>query len=154
MQAETRLAGAPGARERQKPGSRQELFGLPDLIVAADEARQLGGKVVGDGLERLERWKLGGQALHAELEKTLGPGHVLEPMEAQVFQRQPRRQCVLDERPGGLRNQDLAAVAGARHASRPMDVEAQVLVADERRLAGVQTDADPNLSVLRPGVLR
>ena len=61
---------------------------------------------------------------------------------------------MLDERPGGLRKQDLAAVAGARHASRPMDVEAQVLVADERRLAGVQTDADPNLSVLRPGVLR
>src|SRR5207244_5749761 len=47
----------------------------------------------------------------------------------------------------------LPRVSGAGGACRPMDVQAQVLVADERRLAGVQTNPYPDLPVLRPGML-
>ena len=42
---------------------------------------------------------------------------------------------------------------GAGDARGPMDVEPHVIVAGKARLSGMQTDADPNGRLLRPGVV-
>ena len=53
----------------------------------------------------------------------------------------------------GLREQDLAAVAGAADPGRPMDVGADVLaVRVERAVAGVEAHPDPDLGAVRPGL--
>ena len=53
----------------------------------------------------------------------------------------------------GLREQDLAAVAGAADPGRPMDVGADVLaVGVERPVAGVEAHPDPDLGAVRPGL--
>src|ERR1700730_18472100 len=74
-------------------------------------------------------------------------------MHAEVFQGQPGWQGMIDQCPGGFGHQHLPTMAGARDAGGPMDVQAKVLIANERRFAGVQTDPDPHLPVVRPGVL-
>ena len=53
---------------------------------------------------------------------------------------------------GGLRRDDLAAVAGVGDPEGPVDLDADVAVLAERGDAGVQPDADPHRS--RPGVAR
>src|SRR2546427_6536660 len=60
---------------------------------------------------------------------------------------------MIDERPGGFRNEHLPAVAGARHPSGAMDVQAEIFVADEGGLAGVQADPYLDRRAIRPGVL-
>ena len=71
-------------------------------------------------------------------------------MLAEVPHRQVRRKARLDQCPSGVGQQDLAAVGGGGDARGVMDVEADVFVADQRRLAGVQTDPDPDRRGARP----
>ena len=60
FEAKARLACPARPGKGQQPGSRQQLPGLADLVVAADEARQLRWQVVGGRLERLQLWELAG----------------------------------------------------------------------------------------------
>src|SRR5437879_8532107 len=73
-------------------------------------------------------------------------------MQAWVFRRQTGPQPGLGQGPCGFRNEYLAAVAGARHAGGPMDVEAEILVADERRFSSMEANPDSDLPAVRPGM--
>jgi hypothetical protein len=59
-----------------------------------------------------------------------------------VAEQRPRRPC----------EDHLAAVSRCHHARGLMDVEPDVVPVHGPRLAGVQTDADPELVSFRPGV--
>src|SRR5688572_12877630 len=59
-------------------------------------------------------------------------------MLAQIAQGQAVREVVLDELAGGGGEQHLAAVAGVAEAGGAVDVEADVVAADEGRVAGVE----------------
>ncbi len=78
--------------------------------------------------------------------------HVLEVLLPEVDDRHALRQVVPEQRARRLREQDLAAVARRADARRANDVEAEVALVADGRLAGVQAHAHPHLGPLRPGV--
>ena len=59
---------------------------------------------------------------------------------------------MIDQRARRLRHEHLAAVCGAGDPGGAVDIEAEVFVTDERRLASVQPDAHLNASSLGPGM--
>ena len=61
---------------------------------------------------------------------------------------------VLEQRPGRLREQDLAAVAGVADPGGAVHGQPDVVVACGRRLAGVHADPHAHRRVLRPRVPR
>src|SRR4029077_14224590 len=150
LQAETRFAGTTRSGQRQEPGLLQQLLGLANLVVAPDEARQLCGKIVRRRLERLQRWEILRETFNGELKQALRLGQVFEAMQAEVFQRQPGWQRVINQRPGGFRDEHLPPMAGARHPGGSMDVKADVLVTDEGGLARVDADPYAHDAALRP----
>ena len=75
-------------------------------------------------------------------------------MQTEVAQRQALRQAGLDQRTRRIRDHHLASVRGSSDAGGVMHVEADVLVADERRLSRVEADADPDGLAFRPCVGR
>ena len=75
-------------------------------------------------------------------------------MHSKVLELEIGREALLDQGPGALRYHHLAAVRRCRDSRRVMHVEADVLVADQRRLARVQTDAHADGAALRPFVRR
>ena len=60
LQAQPRLAGSTWAGEGQQTRSGEQLRCLAHLVVAADEAGQLGREVVRGSLQSLQRRKVGG----------------------------------------------------------------------------------------------
>ena len=111
------------------------------------------GKIVRRRLERLQRWEILRETFNGELKQAFRLGQVFEAMQAEVFQRQPRWQRVINQRPGGFRNEHLPAMAGARHPGGSMDVQADIFVADDRCLPRVQPDTDPDRAAVRPFML-
>src|SRR2546429_382911 len=79
-------------------------------------------------------------------------GEIFEPMQPEVLERQAGWKYVIDERARRFRDEYLAAVRRARDPGGAVDIEAEVLVTDERRLAGVQPDAHLNAPSLGPGM--
>src|SRR2546426_5957573 len=79
---------------------------------------------------------------------------VLKAMNAKVLQLQLSWQALLDQAARGLRHHDLPAMRGGGDPRRVVHVETDVLIADQGRLAGVQTDAHPDRAGLRPFVRR
>src|SRR5467141_359904 len=71
-------------------------------------------------------------------------------MHAQVFQPQPGWERVIDQRPRGFADEHLAPAAGRRHSRGAMDVEAEIFIADQRGLAGVDADTYAHRAALRP----
>ena len=149
-QAQARLAGAPGPGQSEQPGPGQQLRGLTNLVVAADEARQLCGQVVRRRLQGLQRWKIVGETVDDELEQPLRLRQVFEAMQSEVFQRQPGWQRVIHQRAGGFGNEHLPAVPSTRHPCGAVDVEAEIFIADEGGLAGVYADPNAHLAAIRP----
>ena len=78
--------------------------------------------------------------------------HVLQVLLPEVDDRHALRQVVPEQRARRLREQDLAAVARRADARRADDVEAEVALVADGRLAGVQAHPHPHLGPLRPGV--
>ena len=76
----------------------------------------------------------------------------LKAVRSQVAQLQPGLQLSLDQTSRRLRDQDLASVRCAGDARSVMHVEPDVFVPDQRRLARVQADADPERLTVFPGV--
>ena len=75
-----------------------------------------------------ERGELVLEARDDELPQVFRTLEVLEPMLAEVAQRDSLRKRVLNECLRDLREQHLAAMPGARDATRPMDVQADIRV--------------------------
>ena len=143
LEAQPRLADAAGAGQRQQALAFQQLFGLQDRVGAADEAGQLGGQVVGRPVERAQGRELIRHAGHDQLEEAFSPCQVAQAMGAQVPQRELVWQAFHDQRFGALGNEDLAPVRGTGDPRRVMDVQADVLVAHQGRLARMKADPDP-----------
>jgi hypothetical protein len=69
---------------------------------------------------------------------------------AEVAELDPSREIVLHQRPGRLRDHDLAAVCRGTDPRGPVDVHPDVVATDETRLSRVRPDADSYLAAIRP----
>ena len=79
---------------------------------------------------------------------------VLQVLLPEVDDRDSVGELVAEQRARRLRKQDLAAVAGRADARGADDVEPEVALVADRRLAGVQAHPDADLAALRPLVCR
>ena len=93
---------------------------------AADQRCRLHREVRWPDLERAQRRKVVAEAADDELREPLRPRQVLEPVLAEIAQRDALGQVSLDEVTRRLRNYDLAVVAGRSDARRERDVESDV----------------------------
>ena len=75
-------------------------------------------------------------------------------MHAEVLDGQAWWQGVLRQRAGRFGDEDLTAVGGAGDPGGSMDLEPQILIADQRCLAGVQTNPHPHLPAVGPPIIR
>ena len=132
LEREARLAASARPRQRQQAVRAYEPSSLFELALPADERRRLDRQV--RPIERLQ-WR---EVLVAELVQALGRGQVLEAMVAEVTQLRLRCRAAARR----LREEYLPAVPGAHDPRRPMDVDADVSLLGDDRLAGV--DADPH----------
>ena len=100
---------------------------------------------------RLQRRKLARAAVDRQLVDVLVLD-VLQVRLAEVVDADAFGQLVAEQRARRLRDEDLAAVAGRADPRRAHDVEPDVALVADRRLAGVQ--AHPHADVLRPAATR
>src|SRR5258707_11822456 len=82
--SESGLAAAAWTGQRQQPGSRLEVLELAELILAADECRQLDGQVGEMPRQGPDRRKPGGTIKIDQLEDLLWALQVLEPMQPEI----------------------------------------------------------------------
>ena len=147
------LEREPGLARAARAGERQQAHVVPPkplgdrghLALAADQRRGLDGQVRRPVLERAQRRELVRQPVDHELREPLRPRQVLEPVLAEVAQRDPVGQLVLDQLARRLRDQHLPAVSGRADPRGARDVEAHVARRPDRRLAGVDPDPDRQL---------
>jgi len=138
LEGQARLADTARPDQREEAAGRvvEEPIDRGQLLRPADERGPRGGEVRAPGLERPERRELGGQAVDLELEDPLRSAEVPEPVRPEV------PGVHLDESPGGLGQEDLAAVADGGDAGGPVDVEPDVAFLGQPRLAGVEAHPD------------
>ena len=79
-----RLAGAARARDRDQTMILQQRFDFGDGAGAADERRELLGKIVREIVERSQRGKLIEQVGSRERKDVLRPREILEPVCAEI----------------------------------------------------------------------
>src|SRR5205085_10793469 len=128
---ESRLPGPARTAQRHEPVRVDQCQHLSKLALAADQGRRLDRQV---GLvERLERRELA----VAELEDPFGRCQVLEPMLAEIIKPVCARELT---RP--LRDQNLATMARGGDPRRPVNVEADITLLGEKRLAGMEAHPD------------
>jgi hypothetical protein len=80
------------------------------------------------------------------------PREIFQPVLAEIDDANVVRQVVLDELARCVRQQNLTAVRGGADARTAVDTHADVALAADQRLAGVQSHADAERGVLRPGL--
>ena len=85
-----------------------------------------------------------------ELEEALRTTEILEPMLAEVDQVSARRECLLREGAGRLRQKDLSPVPGGHDPRRPVDRRAEEVVAAMLSLTGVHAHPHPQRTGLTP----
>ena len=93
---------------------REQLGGLVELGVAPDERRQLGRQVVRPGIERPQRREVGRQPVGDDLEDPHRRAQVLEPVLAEVAQRDAVDRAVDEQVPDQARTR-----GSARHGRAP-----------------------------------
>ena len=108
--------------------------------------------MVGSGRFGSARVFSGGKSPPPDLEQALRSGDVLEPVLAEIAERQIGGELAVDELGRAVGEERLAAVGGAHDAGGVVDVEAGVEAVGLHRLAGVEADADHDRLRL-PGVL-
>jgi len=116
-----RLAAAPGAGQRQQPRAFQQPLDLGHLLLAANEAGELDGEVVGIGIQRLERRELGRQVWVEQLIHLLRLDQVAQAVLARVMQTHPGRQCTAHQIIRRLRQQDLATMSDCAQTGIAVD---------------------------------
>ena len=116
------------------------------LLAVGEVRRSLAGL-------RAQRREVAVQALDRQLVDAHRPVEVLQLMRPEVVEVEVAL-VVLEQRPGRLREQDLAAVAGVADPGGAMHGQPDVVIACGRRLAGVHADPHAHGRVLRPRVRR
>ncbi len=154
LERQARLADPAGSGEREQARRVEEQERGGQVVVAADERRQLGRQVVRLPVERADGREVGRHACHDQLRQAFRP-EVLEAVLAEVADRHVRGQRRRDQRAGRLGDQDLAAVARGGDARGPVDLERRVVPARGwGRLARVEPHPDADLGVGRPRMRR
>jgi hypothetical protein len=121
------------------------------VISSADEARELRREVGRPSVERARRREVLLQPFDHHLAQALRLREPLQPVLAEIAQARRARQVSLDQIPGGLREEDLAAVRRPGDARRSVDIQPEVIVAAQDPLAGVHSHPDSNLDPVWPG---
>ena len=138
LQGQARLPGSTGPSERDQPMGAYELRHLRQLALTTDQRHRLHGQV--RLVQALQRREL----TLAELEDPLRRGQVLEPVLAEVTQTVLARKVARR-----LRHQHLPTVTRSRDPRRSMDVDADIAVLRQQRLARVDTHPHPDRAVQR-----
>ena len=132
LQRQPRLSRAAGPGERHETVRAQKFEHLDQLALAADQGRRLNRKV---GLiEALERWVLA----VTELVDAFGGRQILELVLTEIAQLD-RRVQELARRQG---DEHLPAVTSGCDPGGAVDVDADVALAGEERLAGMESHPD------------
>src|SRR5436190_6578181 len=138
---ETRLSGSAHAREREQARPEEQRLYLGDLTPPPDEGRELGREVVARCVQGLEWWEIAREIRDQELEETLRPSQILEPMLAEV-PKGSALDLLSKQVTRRLRDEHLSAMGGRTNAGPAVNVLADIALGGDRRLAGV--DADPH----------
>ena len=110
MDSQARLARAPGACESYESILFQNGSQFGELGVAADQGRELGREVVGEGVEGAQPRELVVQVGMAELPHSLRSPEVLQAVRTQVAEIGVVGKAVCDKVSGGAGQNGLAAV--------------------------------------------
>ncbi len=154
LERQPRLAGPARAGERQQPGRGEQAGRRLELGVAPDERRQLGRQVVRPGIERSEGREVGRQAGGDDLDDPHRRAQVLEPVVAEVPQRDPVDRAIDELVPDQAGGEDLAAVGQARDPRRPVDAQPDKALPGLFGTAGVDAHPDLDRRVIGPGLGR
>ena len=152
LEREAALAGASGPRDGDEPDvrpgeecvDRRQVGAPPDEPVVERGERRPG--------ERAERRELRREVVAGELEELLGLGDVLEAVATEGAERHARRRLVAGDVARRLRDDDLVPVPGRADAGCDVDVQADVPLLAELRLARVDADAHAEHALGRPGL--
>ena len=132
------LAHPTGTGQRQERRPLEDLRGLVDLALAADEARDLEAEVVARRLGGPRRREVARQAGAADLEQPLRQVERAEPVHAEIDEPDLPAQLRADQVVGRLRDEDLPAVTGSADPRGAVDVEPDVALRGAHGLAGVE----------------
>ena len=113
------LAGPARADERHEPVALDERRDLRELLLAADEARQLDRQVGAARAQRAERRERPWEVVDDHLVDLLGPVDVAQAMRAEVHELDRRREPVAGEDGRDRGTDDLAAVPDRRGSAPP-----------------------------------
>ena len=125
----------------------------PHVVLTADGLVRRGRQPVratGSGRQGSQRREVRQEIADDELEELLGAIEVLEPVLAEVPERDVVRQLVGDQLARGARDQHLSAVAGRADPRGAVDVQTDVVVVSDLGLAGVDADPDADVDTLGP----
>ena len=154
LDRQTGLASATRSGQGYQPAGAQELNQLITLTLATDKTSHLCRKVVLSRLQGMQRWKVGWQVGHDQLEHPFGALEILQPVLAEIAQRGFRRQPGSGQHMGGVGQHYLPAVAGVGDPRRAMHVESDVVPVQKPPLATVNAHPHPHRRICRPLVLR
>ena len=141
LRGEARLAHAAHPDERDQAGLVECLRDAIELVVAADERRELERQVARVCIERSQRREVLPEIGSAELEHPLGTRQVTQAMLAEVKQRGAVRDRVAEQLSRRERDEHLAAVRSGRETRRAIDRGTEVVAIAVRCRAGVYTHA-------------
>ncbi len=134
LERESRLPAATRSRQRKQAVRADELTELLELSPTANERRLLDRQI--RPVQRLQRRKLA----VSELVQMLRRAQVLEPVLAEVAQF-----CgVANELSRRRRDEDLAAMTRTRDPRAGVNVEPDVALSGDLRLAGVEAHSHPH----------
>ena len=155
LQRQPRLAHPARAREGQQPHAvdAEAVRDRPHVVLAADRPvrrRRQPVRPTGSGRQRGQRREVRRQIADDELEEVLGAIEVLEPVLAEIPERDVRRQLVGDQLARGARDQHLPAVSGGADPRRAVHVQTDVIVLPDLRLAGVDAHPHAHVDALGP----
>jgi hypothetical protein len=147
LEGQPRLARTSRAGDGDQMVVPEETLDLLDLGLSPDEAGELEGKVVPEGVERPEPREIAGKIGVVKLIHALQLGQVSETVLPDVLHAHSGRKVSADERLGCGGHDDLATIRDRPKPGASIDVLAQVVAG---RFAGV--DRHPNLHrrALRP----
>jgi hypothetical protein len=134
LESEPRLSDPARARQGDEPRSAaHEPENVGELLLAADQGLELKRQV--RVVQALERWKGGS----TDLVQPDRLAEILEPVLAEIAEVDRR----VEQVPRRLREENLTAVRDGGDPRRAHDVDPDVAVTGEPRLAGVDPDPDP-----------
>src|SRR5262249_38681897 len=115
-------AARPGQRQQAHVVAPEQLADLADLCRTADEPRRWCRQIRRAVVEGPGRGEVGPQAVAEQLEEAQRAREILEARDAEVAQLD----ALVQQRGGGLGEENLPAVAGVHHPGRFVDVEPYV----------------------------